>query len=333
MADSQFAEACHLLVAGKYEDATHTFQELLQGEGDHPSVRYNYGLSLECCKNFEDAAKEYSTVIREFPEYPPAYLGMANCYFYEGDLEHCEGMLCAAREADPTDPRAAILLAEVLLLRGCEQEGIRQHAEALQLIDSSHCFLTDNHALCYGDFGLGGQGYYAFWERSLLQRGFPDLPAPSSDFSPTQSLLLVLVAHAGNAADISRRLKTLPRDTVYVVTTDDLTHIILTEYAPDLRLSGVTFEVHELPALQLHIGNHVVGHHGVAVLLPADDGQDDVAKYAWAEAEIANGKDFAVNSRGDLVSRSALDPRRLPPVLGKGQHAAPDTFAKLFSSE
>ena len=333
MSDSQFSEACRLLVTGKYEDAAHCFHEMLQGDGDHPSVRYNLGLSLECCKNFQDAAKEYSTVIREFPDYAPAYLGMANCYFYEGNLEQCEGMLYAAREADPTDPRAAILLAEILILRGSEKKGIAQHIEALSLIDAIHCFLTHNHALCYGDFGMGGEGYYAFWENSLLQRGFPELPHPSSDFSPVTTLLVVLLAHGGNAADISRRLKTLPRESVYLVTLDDITHTILADYAPDMHLSGISYELHELPALYLHVGNHLLQSHGVTVLLPADDGGDDTQKLVWAAGERANGNEFAVSPNGDVVSSRALDARRVPPVLGKGHHAAPDTFAKLFSFE
>lgn len=328
---SQFAEACRLLVAGKYEDAAHSFHEILQGAGDHPSVRYNFGLSLECCKKFQDAAKQYSTVIREFPEYPPAYIGMANCFFYEGDLEHCEGMLYAAREADPTDPRAAILLAEVLILRGSEKEGIAQHIEALNLIDGIQCFKTHNHALCYADLGVGGEGYYCFWETSLLQRGFPELPDVIAR-SEGIMLLEVLMAHGGNAADIARRLTTVPREHIYLVTLDDMTHTILSEYAPDMHLSGITYELHELPALMLHIGNHLVQQlDGVTVLLPADDGKDDGEKLAWAGTQAACEKD-TVSVTGDLVSSRPIDARRLPPVLGKGQHAAPDTFAKLFST-
>ena len=327
MSDSQFAEGCQLLVQGKYQDAAQTFHEMLLGGGDHPSLRYNLGLSLECCKKFQDAAAQYSTVIREYPEYPPAYLGMANCYFYEGDVEHCEGMLCAAREADPTDPRAAILLSEVLLMRGSEKEGIAQHLEALRLIDDVSCSLTDNHALCYGDFGIGGQGYYSFWETSLLQRGFPPVP----QFNTSNSMCIVILARAQNAADVARRIQTLPREKVFLVTLDGVTQEILSDYAPEMHLA-CTYEDHELPALHLHIGNFLLKHPDVtAVLLPADDCKDDLPKMEWAEGQLANGKTFAVHKNGDLMSSSPLDARRLPPLLNKGQHAARDTFAKIFS--
>jgi tetratricopeptide (TPR) repeat protein len=325
MAEEQFAEACGFLVTGKYEDAAHAFSVMLQSGGDHPMIRYNLALSLECCKKFQDAAREYSTVIREYPEYPLAYMGMANCYFYEGDLEHCEGMLRAVRDADPIDPRAAILLSEVLLMRGFEKEGIVQHLEALDLIDNmGNCFLTHNHAMCYGDFGVGGMGYYSFWETSLLQRGFPDLHSSSP---PRGDLVMLLVAHARNAADIARRLQQIPREQVFLVTLDDATATILSEYEPEMCIGNLVYEPHELPSLQLHIGNHVVSHVGVTVLLPADDGGSDAAKLAWAVE-----KECAVSKNGDLVTNRAVDARRVPPLLHKGQHAAPDTFVKVFSS-
>lgn len=321
--DQLFGEACSLLVRGEFEGAAHAFSEILS-QGDHPTIRHNYGLSLECCKKFQDAAKEYSTVIREFPEYVPSYLGMANCYFYEGDLEHCEGMLRAAREVDATDPRAAILLSEVLLLRGKESEGIAQHLEALDLIDGAECHHTTNHAKCYGDFGVGGYGFYSFWEGSMVHRdAFPQVPknAPRAD----GKIVLLVVAHADNAAEVARRLEASVRSEVYVVALDDVSAAIV---GPEIRLSGVTYRPQEVPAIQVHLARELLRTLGAAgVVVPGSDAYDAPKLLAWATEQK---EALCISASGDLAARkaSALDPRRIPPLL---QNASSDIFAKVFA--
>lgn len=335
MADQEtFAGACQKLVDGQYDAAAEEFAQLLEAHGDHPGVRHNYALALECSQHFEEAKRQYSAVASAFPEYAPAFLGLANCSFYAGDAEQAEGFARAARDKDPTDPRAAILLSEILLLRGSERDGIAQHLEALRLIDDANCVPTTNHAMCYGDFGVGGTGFYTFWERSLLQRdGFPDTNRLRVDVErlegrTTGDLLMVVAAHGGTAADVARRLAFLDRERVALVALDEIAARILKEHAPDIVCSDISYQLHELPAVVLHIGRALVTQ-GYAVVLPSDDAGPDVTH--WAASELKY-KTFSVSTHGDLCASDPafLDPRRLPPLLNRGQHPASDTFAKIF---
>lgn len=331
MADQDsFAAACQALVDGRYASAALEFRCLLDRDGDHPGVRHNYALALECSHNFEEARREYAAVVRAFPEYAPSYLGLANGAFYAGDAEQAEGFARAAREHDPTDPRAAILLSEILLLRGSEREGIAQHLDALRLIDAATCVPTTSHAVCYGDFGVGGPGFYTFWERSLLQRdAFPDVG--TLEGRAPGSMLVVLAAHRGSAADVARRLALLDRGRVVLVALDDIAARMLKDHRPDIECLHLSYQLHELPAVVIHIGRALAAR-GYAVVLPSDEAGADVV--AWAESELKD-KDFAVSKRGDVCARdpAALDPRRVPPLLNRGQHPAPDTFAKIFFEE
>lgn len=330
MADPEtFGAACHALVEGAYDEAIQGFGKLLDVNGNHPGVRHNYALALECSKQFEAAKREYTAVVTAFPEYAPAFLGLTNCAFYAGDAEQAEGFARAARDTDPTDPRAAILLSEILLLRGSEREGISQHLEALRLIDDANCVPTTNHAMCYGDFGVGGTGFYTFWERSLLQRdGFPDVSR--LDGRAAGDLLVVLAAHGGSAADVARQLSspTLDRARVVLVALDEIAARILKDHEPDIVCSGLSYQLHELPAVVVHIGRALTAQ-GYSVVLPSDDAGSDVME--WAASELKY-KQFSVSKHGDICCNDPafLDPRRLPPLLNRGQHPAPDTFAKIF---
>ncbi len=328
MADQEvFAAACQALVDGRYATAADGFVQLLDEHGDHPGVRHNYALALECSKKFEDAQRQYAAVIEAFPEYAPSYLGLANCAFYAGDAERSERLARTARDQDPTDPRAAILLSEILLLLGKETEGIAQHLEALRLIDDAACVPTTNHAMCFGDFGVGGTGFYTFWERSLLQRdGFPDVDVLEG--RTAGDMVVVLTAHGGTAADVNRRLALLDRRQVVLVALDDIAARILKEHRPDIVCRGLSYQLHELPAVVLHIGRALCAQ-GFSVVLPSDESGADVTEWATSELKY---KDFAVSKHGDVCVRDpyALDPRRVPPLLRRGQHPAPDTFAKVF---
>jgi tetratricopeptide (TPR) repeat protein len=335
MADPEtFGAACHALVEGQYEAAAQGFVQLLTAQGDHPGVRHNYALSLECAQKFEEAKREYEAVVGAFPEYAPAYLGLANCAFYAGDAEQAEGLLRAARDRDPTDPRAAILLSEILLLRGIEREGIAQHLEALRLIDDAACVPTTNHAMCYGDFGAGGTGFYAFWERSLLQReAFPDVEQLVVDGARVNGrtagdLVVVMAAHSASAADVARRMAFVDRPDVVLVALDEIAARILKDHAPDIVCRELSYQLHELPAVVLHIGRALAAQ-GFHVVLPSDDAGADVM--AWAASELKY-KSFSVSKHGDVCASDPafLDPRRVPPLLRRGQHPAPDTFAKVF---
>lgn len=332
--EEAFGTACHLLIEGDFQRAAEAYSKLLEEHGDHPGVRHNYALALECGTRFEEAKAQYTAAIAAFPDYVPSYLGLANCAFYAGDAEQAEGLLRSAREKDPTDPRAAILLSEILLLRGMEREGIEHHLDALRLIDGSNCVCTDSHPFCYGDFGIGGPGFYMFWERSLLQRnGFPDVPPIKGRAS---SIVVVLAAHGGNAADIGRRVRRVTevwsRDRVVLVALDDIATRILREHEPDMACMGLSFQLHEIPAILLHIGRTLVTR-GYSVLLPSDEGSD-VAALEWAKSELKY-KDMAVTAQGDLCASSPdpLDPRRVPPLLNRGQCPASDTFAKIFAQK
>jgi tetratricopeptide (TPR) repeat protein len=332
MSDERFAKGCRLLVEGMYAPAAIIFAELLDAHGDHPGVRHNRALALECQKEFAEAAREYAAVASAFPDYAPAYLGLANCAFYTGDADNAEATLRTAREVDPEDTRAAILLSEILLLKGQHTEGIRHHLDALTLIDEGEWTRTDNHVMCYGDFGVGGPQYYSFWERSLLQRdAFPPIPVIPR---PAFSVLLVLVAHSGNAEECAARLQaaaeTWGRKDVVLVTVDDIAHRILKEHEPDLALWGMGHQANELPAVALHVAAALM-RQGHGVVLPgASPVTTDLIR--WAASKFCD-IDAAVTPTGDLCARSpaTLDPCRVPPLLFRGQDPAPDIFATLFT--
>lgn len=332
MSDERFATGCRLLVEGMYVPAATIFAELLDAHGNHPGVRHNRALALECQKEFEEAAREYGAVVSAFPDFAPSYMGLANCAFYTGDAEKAEANLRTARDVDPEDARAAIALSEILLLKGKQEEGIRQHLEALALIDAGGWTRTDNHVMCYGDYGEGGPRYYSFWERSLLQReAFPPVPELAG---PSGSVLLVLLAHGGNADDVGARMRAVTeawgRECAVLVTVDDIAHHILKEHSPDMTAWGLGHHANELPALALHVGA-VLMRRGFGVVLPGASAVDtDLVQWA---ANTLSDIDFSITKEGDVCARkpARLDPRRVPPLLFRGQDPAPNTFAMIFT--
>lgn len=330
-----FQSVCTRLLNNDFAGAISHCKTLLEEYEEHPTVRYNLALAHECQCNFVAAAAEYSLVISLFPKYAPAYMGLANCCLYEGDLETAEQLLRTSADISPADPRPLIMLSEILFLRGFEEAGIATHQRAVSAVDASHSIPTQSHVNCYMDMGDTSATFHMFLERSLIQReGYPFLTPPPSSPSIYEKTLAILVAHTGNAADIARRLATLPRDRVYLVTLDEMAARILADATPDQGVPTVTFDLHELPAIQMYIARHLTTH-GIRILLPADDGRRDSDKLAWADS-LQEDEDFAVSLQGDLFATPRathlLDPRRVPPLYRKGNHPASDAFLKIFSS-
>lgn len=338
MNDTQllFRSVCTSLLSNDFSGAIQHCKTILQEYEEHPTVRYNLALAHECQCNFVAAAAEYNQVLHAFPKYAPAYMGLANCCLYEGDLETAEELLRTSSDLVPNDPRPHILLSEILFLRGFEDAGIAQHQRAVDVVNSSDSIPTQSHVMCYMDVGDTAAKFHMFLERSLIQReGYPFLKAPPQRFhaNPPKAVA-VLVAYTGNAADIARRLTTVPRERVYLVTLDELSARILSDSTPDESVPTVPFDLHEFPAILLYIARHLTAH-GIHTLLPADDGRRDSDKLAWADS-LAEHEDFAVSLQGDLLATPTathlLDPRRVPPLYRKGDHATSDAFVKIFAS-
>ena len=334
-ADALYSSACMKLLSNDFEGASVEFALILQSYGDSPGVRHNLALSLECSRNFQGAVLEYQHTIEAFPGFHHAYLGLANCAIYAEDLEHAEGLLKTAATLDDRDPRTLILLSEIMFLTGREPEGIDYHLQALDLVVATGSHPTQSHAHCYLHHGTSAPHFHMFLERSLVcTEAYPSitlnaLPSEATATAPC----IVLAASSGNAADIARRLAGLPRPRVFLVTLDDLATHILREHAPNAVCTG-SYEAHELPAVLLHVAQFVLRSH-LALVIPADDGRDDSRKLEWAAAPAVTG-DLKVSTFGDLAARPTpsaqdlLDPRRIPPLLRKGDHPDQRTYARVF---
>lgn len=327
---SLFRNMCMRILCNDFTEAIAIGKRLLELYGNAPAVRHNLALAYECSQDFVAAAAEYNETIRTYPKYMGAHMGLANCCLYEGDAETAEQLLRVARSLDPQDPRPAILLSEVLFLQNKEEEGIREHLCALQLIETSMSIPTQSHAHCYIDLCDPAAKFHMFLERSLIQRdGYPTLPPLKRAYDPSKTVAIFL-AHMGNAADVSRRLASVPRDRVYLLTLDTISSRILEEHVPDASVE-FSYEIHELPAVALYVARCLT-EWNLKVLVPSDDGRRDDEKLAWADAEKEG---FGISKQGDLVAvpeaRVYLDPRMISPMYRKGTYPDSMVFVKVFS--
>ena len=315
------------MLDGKYKEAAELFQLCLKENGEHPGIRYNLGLSYECCCEFLKAREEYVTVIEMYPTYVPAYLCLANLSMYDADIEESERILSAVRVLDPKDARAALLLSEIHCLQGRFDEGIKHHHEAVDLVDETGSLPTNSHVVCYMWFGENSPKFHMFFERSLLHRG--NILPPFSVPDNLKDMKIVMVAHTGTADDVARRMHGLARDRVFLVTLDELSATILADYAPDLSCT-FAYQMNEVPTIQLYVASELLKQGVACVLVPAEDGRSDATKLAWAEGL----QGVQVNRTGDLVAFSgdehAISPFRVPPLLYRGQHAPSDIFCRIF---
>lgn len=332
MADHQelFYEMCRSLLDNDFVSAMEIGKVILERHGNIPAVRHNLALAHECSKDFVAAAAEYNATITEFPDYMPSFLGLANCSLYAGDSETAEQLLRNARDMAPEDPRPSIMLSEVLYLRGNDVQGLAEHIRAVRVVDGSQSVPTQSHVHCYMDFGDKAARFYMFLERSLVQReGYPTLPPPP--IYPEGRSVAIFLAHTGNAADTARRLASIDRRRVYLVTLDDISAGILKDYEPDATTS-TSYDVHELPALALYIA-HWLASHGTRICILSHNGPRDEEKLEWADAVDT---DIDVTTQGDLIATPAaaeeLDPRLVPPMWKRGTQPEDDAFFTLFQA-
>ena len=333
-----FENACADLVSNKYPSAAKKFADLLVTHGDGAAVRHNMALALECSQDFVAAGAEYLEVIRCFPTFMPSYLGLANCCLYSEEIEEAHHLVQTARDLAPDDPRPAIFLSEILFVMHKEGEAIQAHLDAVRLIQSHpNAILTRSHAMCHAQFGPGSPCFYMFIERSFIGNPIlPSLPTPEPVAPAAPSpIQVVLMAHMGNAADIARRLRLLPRESAYLVTIDDIAAAILKDYAPNAVLHALSIQPHEFPALHLHIGRWLL-RHKIGVVLPADDGTSDSVKLARAREALWERDIVLTGVNGDLAARPRaaaiehIHPFRVPPLLRKGGHADVKTYFNIF---
>ena len=332
MAEHQalFNSMCKSLIENDFATAADLGTAILERHGNHTAVRHNLALAHECSKDFVAAAAEYNATIRDFPQYMPSYLGLANCSLYAGDSETAEQLFRTAKDIAPEDPRPSILLSEVLFLRGKNAEAITEHLLAVRKVDASRSVPTQNHVHCYMDFGDAAARFHMFLERSLVQReGYPTLPPPP--LYPEGHSVAIFLAHTGNAADLGRRLERLDRRRVYLLALDDISAGILKTYGPDATTS-ISYDTHELPAIALFVA-HWLTQHGTRVCLLSDDARRDIDKLEWADTVEG---DIDVSPQGDLVATPAasahLDPRLVSPMWNRCRHPEPDAFFIIYNA-
>ena len=329
--ENQFRDICMRILANDFPGGIEGCATMLKTYGNHPAVRYNMALAHECSTNFVAAAAEYKQVLEDFPDYMPAYMGLANCCLYAGDAETAEGLVRKARELQPLDPRPAILLSEILFLRGMENEGVQEHLAAVGNVDVSRSIPTHSHAQCYIDLGDGASCFHMFLERSLVQRdAFPSIYIQPPQHQGTWKT--VFIAHTGNAADINRRLATMDRSDVYLLALDEISTKILEDHKPDASTLRFEYEAHELPTVALFVAKALAGQ-GYKVLVPADDGRRDNDKLEWAQKQTSP---LTVSLQGDVAAwpeaEHLLDYRRVPPLLRKGQFPDPMIFSDILQT-
>lgn len=315
-----FEEACQCMLSNRFQEAAELFATILRQDGEHPTIRYNAALALECSRQFQAAATEYEQVVQHAPEYARAYLGLSNCYLYLGDAEVSEEFARLAREKDPTDVQAALVLSEILCIRGGkerESEALHHHAEAVRLMDEFGSIPTQSHVLCYLDTGASPCKFHMFLEGSLLGRdAFPLVPPLSCGVPKEEETKQVFVADMQNVSEIAVALSKAgeTRASIVVVTTDDLSGRILARWDPDVRLACPPYDANEFPAIVLHIAREV-SRQGHAVRVSSSGGASEDAVTLPAH-----------------YTGSRLDPRLVPPLWCKGRHPPADAFRKLFGT-
>jgi predicted Zn-dependent protease len=72
---------------GNLQEACSIFSRMVKTAPGRPELRYKLGLSLEGLGKWTEAAQEYQRIVKQEPDYWPAWLGLSRCYLLSGDPE------------------------------------------------------------------------------------------------------------------------------------------------------------------------------------------------------------------------------------------------------
>lgn len=106
----KLSKANDLLLAEKSYQAMLEYIDVLK-EHDYPHIRHNIGLCYEISQQYTKAIQQYKTNVEKNPKYIRSYIGLANCYKNQHDLDTSLEWLEKALALDDVYPQTYFLLS------------------------------------------------------------------------------------------------------------------------------------------------------------------------------------------------------------------------------
>jgi tetratricopeptide (TPR) repeat protein len=152
--DNWLAHDClgHAVLAQGKEDEAISEYEAAVALQPRPEIRFSLGTTLSKRHRYEEAAAQFSEMLRATPENVPVLVQLGLARAQQGRTEDALQALSEAVRIDPTDVGAHNNLGNILMQKGRLREAVKQFEEAVRL-DPRHAGAHNNLAISYKKLG------------------------------------------------------------------------------------------------------------------------------------------------------------------------------------
>jgi tetratricopeptide (TPR) repeat protein len=98
------------LSLGMHEEAIEEYTKALRLNPDFVDIRTKLGVALRDLQQYDDALTHLKRAVSERPDYIPALLALALCYFKMGNIKDAKEILATVIKSDPDNKIAALYL-------------------------------------------------------------------------------------------------------------------------------------------------------------------------------------------------------------------------------
>lgn len=134
--------------ADRPHQALDLFDRAAKGLADPTDARLATGFLFLSKGQVNDAAKEFRPILKENPAHPGAHVGMAGCYFHDGDFPRVSEECQAAVAANPACIEALEMLA-ALCIQEEDISAAESHLQRALAVNPTHLSVRTRLACCH----------------------------------------------------------------------------------------------------------------------------------------------------------------------------------------